>query len=113
MIATPHRNLSGVDYGPSKARWHPVDRQELESLNRLAHSVVVGLPIDASVEYDERSARLTVRCRSRRPPLAAWHTTRPSVYKEESSPMVDDYFDLNAYVKERVAAFVRHWIRGD
>jgi hypothetical protein len=71
-----------------------MDSRELARLDALAKAMVADRRIDAVVEYDPTTARLSVQLRS---------TAHPSAGGCNCSPMVGDYADLEEYVRRQVA----------
>jgi hypothetical protein len=70
-------------------------------LDAMAKSLVFGLPIEAAVSYDRRTARLTVNLRSLPDPSGGRVTL-----VREWSPTVSDYADLDRFVRDRVSEFI-------
>jgi len=67
----------------------------------IAKTLVSGLPIEATVSFDNRTVRLTVNLRSVPDPGA-----RCVALERSWSPTVHDYADLEHWVRDRVQDFI-------
>lgn len=77
-----------------------MEQRELTRLKTLTAALVKGRPVLATVDYDQRSGRLTLRLQS------APNSTANRWASRECSPTVMDHADLDAYLRHQISAFV-------
>jgi hypothetical protein len=70
-------------------------------LDAMVKTLVSGLPIEAAVNYDQQTARLTVSLRSLPDP-----SRNCGAMSRQCSPRVRDYADLEQYVRKQVSDFI-------
>jgi hypothetical protein len=76
-------------------------QRDFAFLDALAKSLVSSLPIEAAVSFDKQTTRLTINLHSLPDP-----SDRRATLARDWSPTVQDYADLEQFVRDRVNDFI-------